>query len=136
MFHDSIPHIHNETNPISHAHHKDHEENHHHHHHHHHHNLESSDEPSFLSRLIGAFGDHHNALEIDHFDEDISVKTDSNNGLKIASLKDIVDYPILAIKFNVNLDSNQERTIFESPPLLYEHSKYSSTTLRGPPQFS
>jgi len=70
MFHDSVPHIHIETSSKSHTHQKDHEEN------HHHHDFELSDEPSFLSRLISALEDHHNAIETDHFDDNISLITD------------------------------------------------------------
>ena len=134
IFHDIIPHVHGEPSFANekHQHHHSHDSN----VHHHHHSTESSDEQSFLSRLISALGDHHNTLETDHFDDDVLVKTNSNNALEGASLKDIVDYPILAVKYNTILGFNLEKIIFESPPILYEHSKYSITTLRGPPQFS
>ena len=134
IFHNIIPHVHgepsfdNEKHEQHHSHHSD--------HHHHHHSTDSSDESSFLSRLISALGDHHNALETDHFVDDVLVKTNSNNALEGASLKDIVDYPILVIKSNTILGFNLEKIIFESPPVLYEHSKYCTTTLRGPPKFS
>ena len=135
MFHNSIPHVHGEANVAN----VKHQQEHHHHysnHAGHHHHEESKKESSFLSLLLGLFGDHHNALETDHFDEDILLKFNSNAGLEMASSEEDIDYPIFHLKFNENDCSSQRKYIFEPPPLLYELSKNSTTKLRGPPQLS
>ncbi|MFT5860315.1 MAG: hypothetical protein ACI865_002425 [Flavobacteriaceae bacterium] len=141
LFHNSVPHIHGEVDIASDTHpgEQDDHVHHVHHSHHsaqHHHHDDSKDESSFLSLLLDALGDHHNALEIDHFDDEISLKSNSTTGFEMASAEDDVDYPIFQVAFHLNYSSNQEKSIFESPPLLYEHSNSRSTTLRGPPQLS
>ena len=135
IFHDSIPHVHGEENSAITTHQKEREQGHSHHSGHHHH-TDSSDEPSFLSLLIGALSDHHNTLEIDHFDDDISLKTNSSNNYEAATIKGVVNYQTYRFNDNIDLCSNQEKNVFKSPPLLYEHSKFCTATLRGPPQFS
>ena len=138
MFHDSIPHSHSDPVLSSEAHQKEHvhHHSHHSHHDHDHHHADSKNEPSILNRLLGALGDHHNALEIDHFDDDISIKTNSENGFVFVSINDIIEPSILQGTVKYTICSSKEKSIFESPPLLYEHTQCSSASLRGPPQLS
>ena len=135
MFHNSIPHVHTEAGSTKNAHQKEHTHGHHADHSHQHHHA-SNTESSILDRLLGAIGDHHNTIEIDHFDDEITLKTDSKSSVEMASMNDFLDSPKLLADLNGIIYSDLEKIVFESPPVLYEHSKYNSSSLRGPPQYS
>ena len=136
MVHNFIPHIHsevtasNETHEIEHDH--DSQQDHHHNHHH----CDSNEEFGFIDLLLGALGDHHNTLELDHFDNDILIKANSNFELETPSVQDFMNNVVFYSSFKIGLQLDQKKNDFAPPRLLYEHSKNSTTTLRGPPQFS